>query len=241
MSPCRCLPLLTCLLVSAVGSHTASAFGLTDLREMLGGGGETEGLSQDQAAAGLREALRQGAEVAVARLGTAGGFVDNPEVRIPPPGPLASMESGLRGIGLGSVADDFSLAMNRAAEQAVAVALPVLGEAVENMTLSDAVQIARGSEHAATDYLRATSAAQIQSRMLPLVSEATARTGVTGHYKKLTDRAGPLLSAQVPDLDRYVTEQAVGGLFHVIAQEEQRIRQNPAARTTELLRRVFSR
>lgn len=242
MSVNRLFAVVPGLFVMAMAHPPAAAFGLEDLRKMLGGAGvETGGLSQEDAVAGLREALHQGAQIAVDQLGAQGGFLDNPAVKIPPPPPLAGVESTLRRIGLSSLADDFSRSVNRAAEQAVAVALPVLAESVSAMSVGDALTIVRGTEHAATDYLRDSSGAVIRDRMLPLVATATAETGVTNYYKKLADGAGPLLSGQLPDLDGYVTDRAVDGLFQMIAAEEARIRENPAARSTELLQRVFAR
>lgn len=225
-----------------LGVHqSASGFGLQEAREWLSAAGkESVGVSEEQAAAGLRDALTQGAKAAVTRLGSEGGFLDNPPERIPTLAPLAPVEPRLRRLGVNQVADDLALAMNQAAERAGCVPMPVLVDRVMNMAVTDdAIDLVRDCERAAIDYLRDNSGAAIRERSLPLVSAATAQTGVTNSDTKLADGAGPQLSGRIPNLDDHVTDQAITGLFQVIAAQEERIRQNPAAGTAELLQRFF--
>jgi hypothetical protein len=201
-------------------------------------------LGEDQVVQGLKEALAKGTTSAVAYLGRTNGFLTNVNVRIPMPEKLAKIEKTLRALKQEQMADDFVTTMNRAAEQAVPAAASILGEAVKQMTLADAKGILAGSTNAATLYFRRTSETNLYAKFLPIVQQATAQTGVTASYKQMVDRtSGGLFSnfvkTQAPDLDGYVTQKALDGLFVMVADEERRIRENPAARTTEILQKVF--
>jgi len=198
-----------------------------------GGGGEV--------ASGLKEALGQGARYAVDALGRDDGFLQNPQVRIGLPGGVDTLAKGLRAAGQGAQVDAFEASMNRAAEAAVPASLEVLEGTIGRMTIADAQGILQGGDTAATDYLRRTGGQDIEARMLPIVAKATDDVGVTRQYKQLLASAGTvgsLLGGNL-DLDSYVTEQAVDGLFQMIAAEEKRIRTDPVARGSELLKKVF--
>ncbi|MCX7886490.1 MAG: DUF4197 domain-containing protein [Verrucomicrobiae bacterium] len=199
-------------------------------------------LTQDEIVRGLREALSKGVNHAVANLGKPDGFLKNLDVKIPMPPQLQSAERVLRRFGQDRIADEFIATMNRAAEQAVPLAAGVFAGAITNMTFSDAKAILSGPNDAATQYFRRTSEAQLQEKFLPIVRDATARTGVTAAYKNLVKQAGPAatLLGVDSDLDRYITQKSLDGLFKMIAAEEKRIRENPVARSTELLKKVFS-
>lgn len=209
-------------------------------------------LTEEEIGKALREALAQGVERSVAKLGQSNGFLADASIRIPMPSGLQRVESALRGLGQGQMVDEFVAALNRAAEQAVPQSGPVLGDAIRQMTMDDARSILNSTNtSAATDFFRRTSTTNLQARLLPLVKKATDQTGVTANYKKLLDRAGlgsssflggigrNLLGMESLDLDDYVTRKSLDGLFVKIAEEEQRIRNNPAARATALLQRVF--
>jgi hypothetical protein len=198
-------------------------------------------LSNDEIVGGLKEALAQGAERAVSTLGRSDGFLGNADVRVPLPGRLSGVGSTLRTLGQGRYVDEFEHTMNRAAEAAVPEASAILGDAIRQMTVEDARAILDGPEDAATSYFREVGEERLTTRMLPIVSEATSNAGVTSAYKGLLDRAGPaasLVGADL-DLDGYVTSKALDGLFFMIAAEEKRIRENPVARSTDLLKKVF--
>lgn len=200
-------------------------------------------LSNSDVVAGLKEALIQGSKTAIDSLGKEDGFLGNPAVKIPLPEKLQSLETGLRAIGQGAVADSFITSMNRAAEQAVPQATDLFVNTISNMSLEDAETVLKGPDDAATQYLQENSGTQLQALMAPIVKEATDKVGVTSAYKNMFSKAGFLgktIDADAVDLDNYVTEQATNGLFQLIAAEEQRIRENPAARTTDLLRKVFA-
>lgn len=206
-------------------------------------------LSQDQMVQGLKEALHQGVQQAIVELGHDGGFLTNLAVRIPMPQKLATVERTLRSLGENKLADDFVASMNHAAEQAVPQATAVFVDAVQRMTISDATAILTGPEDSATRYFRRMTETNLHERFLPIVKSATDRVGVTSGYKKLLGTlngnqylgalSGILLNNETVDIDAYVTDQALNGLFKMIAQEEARIRRNPIARTTDLLQSVF--
>jgi uncharacterized protein YaaQ len=208
-------------------------------------------LSQDQVAEGLKQALGKGVQTAVTNLAKPGGFLDNPKVKIPMPEKLQTIEKGLRALKQDKYADEFVATMNRAAESAVPEALPIFTEALKSMTIDDAKKLVSGGNDSATQFFKGKGEKQVQDKMLPIIKQATEKTGVTASYKKLVDQwnlsnsgAGSLfgklkVDTTSLDVDKYVTQKASDGLFKMIAEEEERIRKNPAARTTELLQKVF--
>ena len=208
-------------------------------------------LPQDQVIAGLKEALAKGVEHAITNLGRTDGFLKDASVKIPLPESLRRLESGLRTAGRGDKVDEFVTTMNRAAEQAVPEAGSILSQSMKEMTIADAKGVLTSTNAAATDYFRRSSTTNLQARFLPIVKKATEATGVISAYKKLLDKTnigglgnlgslgGLSLNKGSLDIDAYVTDRAVDGLFKKIAEQEKLIRQNPAARSTELLKEVF--
>lgn len=193
-------------------------------------------------AAGLKEALAQGVTTAISSLGRTNGFWSNAAVRVPLPKNLAKAEGTLRKLGMGARVDEFQLALNRAAEQAVPQVANVFGDAVRQMSLADARAILQGEQDAATQYFRRTAGTALEAKVRPYVEATTQKVGVTQKYKSLMSDYGPLLERAGftdTDLDGYVTGKAIDGLFFQIAAEEARIRRDPRARATELMRRVF--
>lgn len=199
-------------------------------------------LSPEQMTLGLKEALGHGLDQAIASLGRTNGFFTNLNVRIPMPQSLRRIENTLRSVGQDRIADNFILTLNQAAEQAVPAAAEVFTESLRNMSVADARKILTGPDDAATRYFQDATRQELGRRFLPMVQEATSRTGATAAYKQVVDRTkamGPLLRTPAVDVDAYVTEKAMDGLFTLVAEEERRIRENPAARSTELLKSVF--
>ncbi len=199
-------------------------------------------LSQDQVSAGLKEALEVGVDKAIGYLGQDGGFLNDAQVKIPLPSMLQQLETGLRAMGKGDLADEFVATMNHAAEQAVPKTAEIFGDAIGKMTMEDARAILDGPDDAATQYFRQNSGEQLSAAILPVVEQATEKAGVTSAYKQLVAGSGVLgnfMDTSSLDLDRYVTDKALDGLFVKLAQEEKLIRQNPVARSTDLLRQVF--
>lgn len=234
---------------SLMWAGTSYAFDLKKLIETAtsatgGSGSAVSALSQGEITQGLKEALSQGVQRAIASLGQTDGFLANPKVKIPMPGSLSKIESTLRTIGQDRYADQFVESMNRAAEKAVPEAANIFSSAISKMTLDDAKKILNGPDNAATEYFKRTSTDQLVQRFRPIVENATDSVGVTSSYKDLVGKAGfvgSLLGKDTTDIDGYVTEKGVAGLFALVAEEEKRIRTEPVARTTELLKKVFSR
>ena len=208
-------------------------------------------LPQDQIVSGLKEALGKGVERAVASLGRTNGFLTNMNVRIPMPAKLQSVEKGLRVAGQGKLVDEFVTSMNRAAEQAVPTAAAVFGDSIKQMSIGDAKGILGGTNDAATQYFRRTTQTNLHAKFYPLVQKATDSVGVTASYKQMmgkftsADSLGGLFGGKSPakldaaDIDSYVTDKAMDGLFKMVAEEEKSIRANPVARTSDLLQKVF--
>lgn len=214
-------------------------------------------LSSDQVAGGLKDALGNGLQHAVASLGHDGGFLTNLAVKIPMPEKLQSVEKGLRAVGQEKYADEFVATMNHAAEQAVPQAASVFGDAVKQMSIDDAKNILTGPDDAATQFFRRTTQTNLYAKFYPIVQKATANTGVTSAYKTMLAKvsgtgsslggfggtlggmANNYLGADALDVDKYVTDKTLDGLFKMVADEEKQIRQNPVARTTDLMKQVF--
>jgi len=204
---------------------------------------DTATLSQTEIVAGLKEALDVGVERATSLLGQDGGFLNDATVKIPMPETLQKVEQGLRAVGQEALADDFIVSMNRAAEKAVPATTTILVDTIKSMSLEDARGILDGPDDAATQYFREQNEAQLASAILPIVQDTTAQTGVTSAYKKMTGGLGFLsqFSDQNSlDLDNYVAQKTLDGLFLKLAQEEKLIRQDPLARSSELLKKVFA-
>ncbi|MBC8095780.1 MAG: DUF4197 domain-containing protein [Akkermansiaceae bacterium] len=206
-------------------------------------------LSNDQMISGLKEALGKGLQRSVAQLGQPGGFLTNAQVRIPMPEKLAAVEKTLRSLKQDKLADDFVVTMNHAAEQAVPEAAAVFSDAVKQMSIADAKAILTGPNDAATQFFRRTTQSNLFARFKPIVEKSTASTGVTSSYKSMMAKVsgggaygsmlGNYLGKDALDVDTYVTQKSMDGLFKLVAEEEKRIRENPAARTTDLLKQVF--
>ena len=199
-------------------------------------------LSNSEIVDGLKQALIKGTGAAVAFLGKKDGFLAHPEVRIPMPDKLKTVESGLRRLGQDRLADSFIETMNRAAEQAVPVAADVFKDSVRNMTIDDAKNILGGPDDAATQYFRKTGSPALKEKFLPIVKTATDNVDLTAKYKKLVKKLGPMsgfVDTASLDLDGYITDKAMDGLFLIVAREEKKIRENPVERTTDLLKKVF--
>lgn len=201
-------------------------------------------LSDSRINAGLKQALSIGAERAITLLGARGGFLNDKSVRIPLPGMLKSVGKGLRAIGQGKYVDQFETTVNRAAEDAVPKTLEIVKQTVANMTLDDVRGILNGGDDAATRFLQRRAGASLHAVIKPIVAKATDKSGATAAYKKLNDKAGKtlggFLNTELTDLDDYVTSKTLDGLFVKLAVEEKKIRKDPLARTTDLLKQVFA-
>ncbi len=198
-------------------------------------------ISNKQAVAALRAALEKGSRAAVSSLGRTDGFFGNARVKIPLPESLQKAEGWMRRLGMGRYADELVLTMNRAAEAAVPEAKTLLVGAVKKMTVEDAKGILTGGDTAGTAYFRRTTENQLRARFLPIVSRATARVRLAEKYNEYADRGVRfgLVSKEDANLDSYVTQKALDGLFLVMADEEKKIRQDPVGSASSIIRKVF--
>jgi hypothetical protein len=216
------------------------------IEESLPGGMPSDtgvsGLSQTEITAGLKEALSVGVEQAIGLLGQDGGFLNDATVRIPMPGSLQTLERGLRAAGQEAIADEFVATMNHAAERAVPETSAIFVETIKSMSVADARDILNGPDDAATRYFREQNQERLSTAILPIVQDATEKTGVTSAYKRLIGGMGFLSqfsNQDSLDLDSYVTRKTLDGLFVKLADEERSIREDPVARSTDLLKKVF--
>lgn len=199
------------------------------------------GLSQADATGGLKDALAQGAQVAVKQLGVPGGFNNNQDVRIELPGNLGKVAKKMKQFGMGAQVDQLETSMNQAAEAAMPQAQALLVDAVKKMSVADAKAILAGGNDSATQYLNTSSREQIRAKFLPIVKQATDKVGLAQKYNTFAGQAATfgVLDAKNANIESYVTEQALNGLFEMIAKQEQSIRANPAAAATSLAKKVF--
>jgi hypothetical protein len=189
----------------------------------------------------LRDALIVGIRNTVNQTSQTGGYLNNNLIRIPFPPEARQVETTLRGLGMNGIVDDFITSMNRGAEEASKRATDIFINSIRQMSINDAMGIWRGNDDAATQYLRRTSYASLQREFRPVVQQALQKVEVTKFWNPVISAYNnvPLTRPVNPNLDDYVTEQAISGLFVMVAGEEKKIRENPAARTTALLQRVF--
>ena len=198
-------------------------------------------LDQTEAASGVRAALERGADSAVSLLGKPGGFLDNPQVRIPLPGALKNAASMLRAIGQQQRVDDLVDSMNRAAEQAVPAAKPLLLNAVHAMSVEDAVKIVRGGDTSVTDFFAAKTRAPLGEKFLPIVTAETEKVSLAAKYNAVASKGSAfgLVKPEDANVEQYVTRKALDGLFLMIGQEERKIRADPVATGSAILKSVF--
>ncbi|RNI29675.1 DUF4197 domain-containing protein [Rufibacter immobilis] len=203
--------------------------------------GQTGTLTQSEVASGLKQALSQGVTKGANEASQTDGFYKNSLIRIPFPPDVQRVESTLRSLGLGNEVDKFILSLNRGAEDAAKSAAPIFLNAIKQLTIADAWNILRGEKDAATQFLKRTTTSQLTATFSPIMKQSLDKVSATKYYSELVTRYNkiPLVKKVNPDLESYATQKAIDGLFTLVAQEEANIRENPVARTTELLRRVF--
>lgn len=227
-----------CLIVFVSSSAFAQLDKLKKAAKSLAGGGQ---LSSEEIAEALKEALTNGISKGSDLVSQVDGYFKNPEIKLPFPPEAQKAETKLRQIGMGAEVDKFILSLNRAAEDAAKEAKPIFVTAIKSMTIQDAAGILKGEQDAATRYLDRTTSPALKSKFLPVVKNSLAKVNATKYYADLINTYNklPLVQKLNPNLDEYATDKAIQGLFIMIAKEEKNIRDNPGARTTELLRKVF--
>ena len=238
----RILFVLFSVLSIWVFSTTFVAAGFQDFlkgaQKMLG---TSDSISESEIVEGLKEALEIGTGKAVDLVSKQGGYYNNPEIKIPLPAAVQNAEKLLRGVGFGSKVDAFELSMNKAAERAAPEAKSIFWDAIKKMKIDDAKKILNGREDEATLYFQDKTSARLQKIFEPIVKESMGEVGVTRTYQDLNAKVKiiPFADSLSLDLDKYVTDGALNGLFQMLAEEEKKIRSDPAARVTDLLKKVF--
>src|SRR5512139_2167622 len=205
--------------------------------------GEKSGLSDAKIGSGLKEALQIGAENAVNLTGRKDGYFMNQAIKILMPEKLRTVEKGLKAVGYGPQVDEFVLSMNRSAERAAPAAKDIFWNAIGEMTFEDVRKIWSGNETAATDYFKGKTTDRLTAAFRPAVDKAMNEVGVTRQYKELVGKyeSIPFVKKETFDIDGYVVTKALDGLFHVVGEEERKIRTNPQAQVTDLLKEVFNK
>jgi hypothetical protein len=201
-----------------------------------------QGLSQDDIANGLKEALTIGAEKGCVNLSKPDGFFKNAALKILMPPEAQKIENTIRNLGLNQLADDFILSLNRAAEDACNTAAPIFVKAIKDITISDGINILRGNDTAATNYLRTKTQTELVASFSPIIKTSLDKVEATKNWEKIITVYNkiPLVNKKInPDLTAYVTEKSMSGIYTEIASQEKEIRSNPMARTTAILKSVF--
>lgn len=201
----------------------------------------SQSLSSAKVSQGIRQALEWSAREASRQLSAPNGFLDNPAIKIPIPPEAQKAERTLRNLGMGSLVDQAVASMNHAAEHAAASAAPIFIQAIRHMSIADAGRILSGSDTAATAYLRKTSGWQLQQAFRPVIDTSLEKTDATRYWSQVVAAYNqiPFVRRINPDLSAYVTQQAINGLFYALGQQEAKIRKDPAAQVTGLLKSVF--
>jgi hypothetical protein len=231
---------ISCLVVISLFSN--GCVGVPgNVRDLVPGGSKEKKLDEKTIIAGLKEALEIGTKKAVEIVSQKNGYFKNKEIFIPLPDDLEKVAKKLRSIGLKKDVDRFIEDMNHAAEKAAEGAVKIFIDAIKEMTLKDARKILEGADNAATKYFEDKTRNKLFDVFFPVVKKAMDKLGVTKLYKFLIDsyNAIPGVKKAKYDLDSYITNRALDGLFFMLAREEKKIRKDPAARVTDLLKKVF--
>ena len=198
-------------------------------------------ITNKDAVTGLKQALDDGAAAAIGKLGVENGFFGNAKVKIPLPASIQKVEGLMRAMGMKRQADDLELAMNRAAESAVAEAKPLLVDAVKKMTVQDAKGILTGGDTSVTEYFRRTTSAALEKKFLPIVKKTTAQVGLAKQYNAIAGNGAQLglVDSSQASIEQYVTQKALDGLYLMIGDEEKALRHDPAGAASSIVQKVF--
>jgi Protein of unknown function (DUF4197) len=227
------------LLIAILGIQQLDAQIFKNAKKLINS--NNKGLTEKDATDGIKEALVNGTGESVKQVSILNGYWGNPEIKIPFPAEAKEMESKLRAIGMGKKVDEFNESMNRAAEKAASEAKPIFITAINEMTVRDAINIVKGTDNAATMYLKNNTSPQLIEKFQPIIKTSLDNVNATRYWSDLItiyDKI-PMVKKMNPNLPQYVTQKAIDGLFIMIAKEELKIRKDPMARTSELLKKVF--
>jgi hypothetical protein len=229
------------LLVAVLPGCSKGQFNINDITKEIDKTLNQGGLTNQEIIDGLKQALSIGSNNAGSSASKTDGYFKNSIIKIPFPPEAKKVETQLRSLGMNKAVDDFILTMNRAAEEAAKQAAPIFVDAVKQMTITDGVNILKGNDSAATHYLREKTSTQLHAKFKPVIKSAIQKVNVTKYWNPLitTYNKIPMVDKMNPDLDEYITQRALNGLFILVAQEETKIRKDPAARVTDLLKKVF--
>lgn len=235
-----CFAIFLGMFTSCASGQFPNLNNLPNLPNTTGGPSNTRP-TNTEVSNGLKEALIQGTTKGTAQASQTDGYYGNSLIRIPFPAEITKVESTLRNLGLGGEVDKFVLSMNRAAEDAAVSAKPIFIAAIRSLTIQDVWNILSGEKDAATQYLKRTTSSQLTTAFKPIIQNSLDKVQATKHYSTIITRYNQIPTVQKvnPDLNAYATDKAIQGLFTLVAQEEANIRENPVARTTDLLKRVF--
>ena len=227
------------VLIAILSIQQTDAQFLKDAKKLLNSKGK--GLTEKDAADGIKEALVNGTTESVKLVSIVDGYWGNPEIKISFPSEAKEVESKLRTIGMGNKVDEFNESMNRAAEKAAGEAKTIFIAAIKGMTVRDAINIVKGADNAATMYLKNTTSPQLIEKFQPIIKTSLDNVNATRYWSDLITIYNkiPMVRKINPNLTQYVTQKAIDGLFIMIAKEELKIRKDPMARTSELLKKVF--
>ena len=229
---------ITLILLLGACTVTQINQAVSDADKMLG---DEQPLTTAEVGDGLKEALINGISKGSDLVSQLDGYFKNPEIKIPFPPDVKKVEDKLRQVGLGNEVDQFVMTLNRGAEDAAKQAKPIFIDAIKQMSINDAWGILKGQHNAAAQYLKKTTTAQLKARFSPVIQNSLNKVNATKYYGDIVNKYNkiPFVEKVNPDLNNYATDLAIQGLFAMIAKEEKNIRQNPVARTTDLLKRVF--
>lgn len=215
--------------------------GKTGLDKIISKTTSTKGLSNDEIVQGLKEALNVGANNASKQLSSVDGFFKDAVIKILMPPEAQKAEKKLRSLGMGKLVDDAILSMNRAAEDASKNAAPIFVNAIKQMSIQDAVGILKGKDTAATGYLRAKTTSPLTEAFRPVIETSLAKVNATKYWNAVFSTYNKFSADKInPDLAAFVTEKSLAGIFHQVGLEEQKIRKDPLARTSDILKKVFA-
>ncbi len=238
--------ILTCLTTILFVPLHAQNFGKflkqaeTTVTDVVNGGGDGA-LSNDDIISGLKEALSVGSKNASGSASKLDGFYKNSKIKIPFPPEVNQVKNAVENIGMKPQVDKFVMTLNRAAEEAAKEAAPIFLNAVMSMNINDGLNILNGGDHAATDFLEDKTTSELKAKFQPIVKEAINKVQLTKYWNPIINQYNrvPLVKKVNPDLDAYVLEKALAGLFVLVAEEEAKIRKDPAARVSDILKKVF--
>ena len=227
------------VIIAILGFQNTDAQLLKNAKKLINSGGN--GFTEQDAVNGIKEALVNGTGQSVTLVSALDGYWGNPDIKIPFPQEAKEMENKLRAIGMGKKVDEFNESMNRAAEKAANEAKNIFITAIKNMTVKDAINIVKGQNDAATMYLKNTTSPDLNFKFQPIIKTSLDNVNATKYWSGLITAYNkiPLVKKMNPDLPAYVTSKAIDGLFVMIAREELKIRKDPMARTSEILKKVF--